>query len=103
MREPAPSLFPDFNLRRVVDAVVQLIRGRTNAVGSFNLAASTTTTTVPNVLISVDSHIFLTPKTAAAASEAIYISAVAEGEFTVTHSIAITTRTFSYMIGTRDE
>lgn len=103
MREPIPSLFKNLDLRRVVDAVVQLIRGRTNAVGSFSLASSVTTTTVQNVLISVESRILLTPTTAAAAAESIYVSNVSEGEFTVTHSSDTSTRTFNYLIATRDE
>jgi hypothetical protein len=103
VREPIPSLFTNLDLRRVVDAVVQLIRGRTNAVGSFSLADSTTTTTVPNVLISEDSRIFLMPRTADAAAEEMYVSDVSEGEFTVTHSSDTSTRTFDYMIATRDE
>lgn len=103
MREPQLGQYKDRLIRDVVFAVIQLIRGRTNAAGSFNLTDSTTTTTVQNVLISENSRVHLTPRTAAAATEAIYVSNVSDGEFTVTHSSDVTTRTFDYMIATRDE
>jgi hypothetical protein len=87
---------------RIVNAVRQLIAGRTNAAGSATLAANATATVVNAPNCAAASQVFLFPKTAHAAAElaagGCYISAVANGSFTVTHANnAQTDRTFAYV------
>jgi len=89
---------------RICRGIRDLFTGRSNAAGSFALTASATTTTVTAPNCGADSEIFLQAKTAHAAAEVgngtIYISAVAQGQFTVTHaSNSQTDRTFAYRIG----
>lgn len=93
------------NLWRVVQAVIQLIQGRSNAVGTVTLRNGQTTTTVTKLIdpaainVALGSKVFLEPETAnaAAARATTYISAVGQGTFTITHANAATTdRTFSF-------
>lgn len=67
--------------------IQQLIEGRSNAVGSCTLTASTTSTAVVAVTCGPNSAVLLSPKTANAASVAAqtYISSVSPGQFVVTH------------------
>lgn len=84
---------------RILQAIRDLFAGRSNAVNSFTLTASTTTTTVTAPNMSVDTHITFSPRTsnAAAALATTYVSAKAQGSFTVTHANTATTdRTFDY-------
>jgi hypothetical protein len=87
------------DLRRVVLAVNELGRGRSNATGEFTLATSTTSTTVTAPNCSAGSVVLIVPKTAnaAAALSTTFISAVNNGSFTVTHAASDQTdRTFGY-------
>lgn len=84
---------------RIVTAIRDLFEGRSNAVGTVTLTASTTTTTVTNLTSGADSKIFLFPTTANGSAElaagGCYISATAQGSFTITHANnAQTDRTF---------
>jgi len=95
-----PSL-EEKDLRRINAAIQALAQGRSNATGSVTLTASVATTTVTNANCSVNSSPYLTPTTANASAEfgngTIYVSAVANGSFTVTHANnAQTDRTFLY-------
>lgn len=84
---------------RILQAIRDLFAGRSNAVGQFTLTASTTTTTVTAPNASVASRITFSPRTsnAAAALGSTYVSAKAQGSFTVTHANnAQTDRTFDY-------
>lgn len=81
----------------------QLASGRSNATGTFTCTTSAATTTVTNENCAEGSHISITPTTANAGAEmgagTIYISATANGSFTVTHANSATaSRTFSYAI-----
>jgi hypothetical protein len=83
--------------------VQDLYEGRSNAKGQFTCTtgAASTVVTAPNC--GLESEIFLFPRHANAASElgagTIYVSAVAQGAFTVTHANnATANRTFSYAI-----
>lgn len=83
----------------LVRSINALATGRGDNRGTFSLTASATTTTVTNPNVSSNSTIVLSPRsaTAAAALGVVYISAKAEGSFTVTHnSSAATDRTFDY-------
>lgn len=73
---------------RIVAVVRQLIEGRSNAVGICTLAANAGTTTVTAPNCGPMSAVFLCPTTANAAAigAAVYVSAVAAGSFTVTHT-----------------
>ena len=100
MKEPSSHLYKDFTIRALSDFIKELIRGRTNAVGQFDLTDSSTTTVVSNALVSKTSRVFLQAASAAADISDLYISAVALGSFTVTHSSDVTTRTFYYHVAT---
>lgn len=89
------------NIRRIVDALIQVIQGRNNATGTFTCAASSTTTVVAAPNCSIDTQVFIRPINANARSEAgpttTYVSAVNQGSFTVTHPSNSTTRTWGYL------
>lgn len=91
------------DIYRIVHAVRQLIEGRSNAIGTVTLTASSTTTTVSDAVnCGADSAVFLFPQTAsaAAAMTVTYIASatVIAGQFIITHdSDAAVDRTFSYI------
>ena len=99
----APQLSPsETQPYRLVNAIRQLMQGRSNAAGSATLAAGAATTTVTAPNCAPGSQVFLFPKTAHAAAElaagGFYVSAVASGAFTLTHANnSQTDRTFSYV------
>jgi len=87
---------------RIVNAIRQLAAGRSNAAGSLTLAAGAASTLINAPNCAAASQVFLFPKTAHAAAElaggGCYVSAVANGSFTVTHANnAQSDRTFAYV------
>lgn len=89
--------------REVATALNQVIQGRNNANGSVTLTASAATTAVSDDSISGDATVLLTPRTANAAAEqaagTLYLSAIANGSFTLTHANnAQSDRTFDYLV-----
>src|ERR1700760_1299363 len=91
------------DLKKIVLALQQLAAGRSNAVGSATLATGASTTIVPAPNCAIGSTPILTPATAAAATElgngTMYVSAVANGSFTITHANSATAgRTFLYAV-----
>jgi hypothetical protein len=97
-----PSI-TETDLKRIVLSIQQLASGRSNAVGSVTLATSASSTTVTDGNCSVGSTPLLTPVTANAAVEVgngtLYVSAVANGSFTLVHANSTTTgRTFLYAL-----
>lgn len=91
------------DLKKIVLAIQQLAAGRSNAVGSVTLATGSATTTVSTPNCAAGSTPILTPATANAAAElgngTMYVSAVANGSFTITHANSATAgRTFLYAI-----
>lgn len=91
------------DLKKLILSLQQIAAGRSNAVGSVTLTASTTTTTVTDNNCAEGSTPILVPTTAHASAEfgngTIYISAVANKSFTITHaSNTQTDRTFRYAI-----
>ena len=99
----APQLSPsETQLYIIVNAVRQLMQGRSNAAGSITLAASAPITTVSAPNCAPGAQVFLFPRTPHAAAElaagTCWVSAVAAGAFTVTHANnPQTDRTFSYV------
>lgn len=92
--------YDDADRTRLVTAVLQLIRGRSNAVGTVTLAAGATSTTVSFDNCSEEGQVFLSPRTAnaAAALATTYISAVNNKSFTIAHANAASTdRTFGFV------
>jgi len=91
------------DLKKIVLAIQQLAAGRSNAVGTVTLTVSAATTTVTDNNCAVGSVPILVPTTANAAAEigngTMYISAVANKSFTITHANSATTgRTFLYAL-----
>ena len=93
------------NTYRIVQAIIQLLQGRSNAVGTVTLRANQTTTVVTKAVhraavnVSADSEVFLTPRTAnaAAALTNVYVSSIVQGGFVLTHaSTATTDRTYGF-------
>ena len=89
---------------QVVQAVRQLVEGRNNASGQVTLTANAASTVVSHPNCSVGSSPTLTPATAHAAAEmgngTIYVSAISNGSFTLTHANnAQVDRTFYYSVG----
>jgi hypothetical protein len=86
---------------QVERTINELLKGRANNVGEVTLTANVTTTTTTDTRIKQSMKIFLSPTTAnaAAALTNVYVSAVADGSFTLTHSNTATVdRTFDYII-----
>ena len=91
------------DLKKIVLALQQLAAGRSNAVGTVTLATGVATTVVSDKNCAAGSTPLLTPMTANAATEigngTLYVSAVANGAFTLTHASSATTgRTFLYAL-----
>jgi hypothetical protein len=91
------------DLKKIVLAIQQLAAGRSNAVGTVTLATGSATTAVTDKNCAIGSVPLLTPTTANAAAEVgngtMFISAVTNGSFTITHANSATTgRTFLYAI-----
>jgi hypothetical protein len=91
------------DLKKIVLAVQQLGAGRSNAVGTVTLTTSAATTVVSDNNCAAGSVPILVPTTANAAAEigngTMYISAVANKSFTITHANSATTgRTFLYAL-----
>lgn len=89
------------NPRRLAIAINGIIDGRTDNYGSVTLTASTAATVVSEARVTDYSTVILTPRTANAAAElgagGMYVSAMANGSFTITHaSNGQTDRTFDY-------
>jgi hypothetical protein len=84
----------------IINTIQQIIRGRTNATGTVTLETGTTTTTVQDDNVAPGDTILLSPQNADAADEllTVWVSATAKGEFTLTHSNDVTTRTFRYLV-----
>lgn len=91
---------PDLDKREVSQAIDQLGKGRSNAVGQFDLALNQISTVVPDDNVASDSVVHLSSLNAAAAAElpSTFVSAYAEGSFTVTHLSNANLRTFKYSI-----
>ena len=91
------------DLKKIVLAIQQLAAGRSNAVGTVTLATGSATTTVTTSNCAAGSVPILVPSSANAAAEVgngtMYVSAVANGAFTIAHVNSATTgRTFLYAI-----
>jgi hypothetical protein len=96
---PAPN---ERNPERLSQAIRELFEGRSNAVGTFNLADDPATSTVVEAMnCGVDSQVLLMPRTADAAAALaagdVYVSAVGQGNFTVTHPVDTSDREFGYV------
>lgn len=84
-------------------SIQQLGAGRSNAVGTVTLATGAATTVVTDANCAAGSVPEPFPTNAASATEYVsgnfYVSAVANGSFTITHTNSATTgRTFRYAI-----
>lgn len=91
------------DLKKVILALQQLAAGRSNATGTVTLVTDASTTTVSDPNCAASTVPLLVPVSANAATEVgngtIYISAVANGSFTITHANSATTgRTFLYAL-----
>lgn len=87
--------------RDVIQAVNELVRGRSNANGTVTLTPNAATTVIAKATIGPDAAVALSPMTAnaAAALATTYVSAVAAGQATLTHANnAQTDRTFRYTV-----
>ena len=91
------------DVRKLVLSLQQLAAGRSNAVGSKTLTTGSATTIVIDKNCAAGSVPILVPTTANVATElgngTLYISAVANGSFTITHANSATAnRTFLYAL-----
>jgi hypothetical protein len=91
------------DLKKIVLAIQQLAAGRSNAVGTVTLATGSGDDDVTTPNCAIGSTPILTPASANAATETgngtLYVSAVANGSFTITHANSSTTgRTFLYAL-----
>ena len=89
--------------KKINTSIQQLCQGRSNAVGTITLKTSSGTTTATDPNCAIATTVLLTPITANAAAEVgngtMYVSAVANGSFTITHANSATTgRTFFYAL-----
>lgn len=95
------------NLRRIVQAIMALLQGRSNAVGQVTLRAGFATTVVTKathpavVNMSVDSEVFYESLTANAAAVrwSLYTTNKVQGGFTINHvNNANADKTFAFLI-----
>ncbi|HEY7246268.1 MAG TPA: hypothetical protein VH678_20535 [Xanthobacteraceae bacterium] len=90
------------DLAKIVFTVRQLCEGRSNAVGTFTLAANVASTTVTAQNCGAGSSVLCFPATAGAAAEwkngTMYIGTVSNGSFVVSHANSTQTdRTYMYV------
>jgi hypothetical protein len=88
-------------IRRIVQAIIQLVEGRHNAADEFTLTPGAAQTVVSHPNCSLECHPQFSARTAnaAAALATTYISAIDQGSFTVTHANnAQVDRTFGYTV-----
>ena len=99
--------FSETNIGRIVQAIIQLMQGRSNAVGRVTLRANQTTTVVTRatdpaaVNMSVDSEVFYSALSADAAAVgwSLWTSNKIQGGFTINHvSDAKTGKVFAFEI-----
>jgi hypothetical protein len=95
---PSPN---ETNLFRIVRGIRDLFEGRRNTTGTVTLSTGTAATTVTHANFGKDSVPVLTPLHANAAAEigngTMYVSARAQGSFTIAHANnATTNRTFAF-------
>ncbi|HYW61213.1 MAG TPA: hypothetical protein VE909_11845 [Xanthobacteraceae bacterium] len=94
---------PDESDRHKINtAINQLAQGRSNAVGTLTLVANVAITVVAAANCGAGSVVLLSPLTAHAAAElgngTVFVSAVANGSFTLTHANnAQTDRVFGFV------
>jgi len=86
---------------RIVQAVRQLMEGRSNATGSVTLTANVATTTVTAPVCAAGSTVLLFPETTSAATEfgagTLKVGTISNGSFVVTHvNSATADRTFRW-------
>jgi hypothetical protein len=96
-----PTLPQGADLRRVVETVQMVMRGKFNAVTTLTLAAGVTTTVFIDERIGGESFIGLTPLSAnaAAAVPTTWVSARDKGQATITHAnTASVDRAYSVLI-----
>ena len=91
------------DLKKVILAIQQLAAGRSNATGRVTLVTGAATTVVADPNCAAGTVPLLTPASANAATEVgngtMFVSAVANGSFTITHANSTTTgRTFLYAL-----
>jgi len=87
------------SIRRIVQAVIELVNGRHNSRGVVSLATGSTSTVVTAPNCSLEAIPVLSPLTAnaAAALATTYIAAIEQGSFTIHHaSNAQADRTFGW-------
>ena len=101
MSAPVVGTF-DKDLTKYAQAINELGRGRSNAVGSVTLRASQTTTTVPAPNCGAGNAVLLFPATANAAAivATTYVLAtnVTPGQFIITHPSNANTDTTFYWV-----
>jgi hypothetical protein len=75
-------------LSKIVGAIQELTKGRSNATGTVTLTANAASTAVTAMNCGSASYPFLIPLTAnaAAALATTYVSAINNGSFTLTHA-----------------
>ena len=91
---------PQASVPEIAAAISQLAQGGSNAIGTFTLTVSTTTTTIPSVVCSAAANVFVTPLTAHAANDQGIMSIVAgDKQFVITHANNTRNdRTFGYVV-----
>ena len=87
--------------RAVAEVVNGIMDGKTNNIGTVTLAQSSTTTTLTDARIGIESVILFTPTSSNSASEMahLFISAQTNGSATITHrNTGHADLTFQYII-----
>jgi len=88
-------------IRKIVVAVNNILRGKTNNTGTVTLTAGSATTTLTDIRIGINSVITLQPTTANAAGALanVYFGSAGDGTITINHANnAQVDRTFLYCV-----
>ena len=96
------ALSPYSDQRETSEVVNNILSGKLNATATVTITNSATSTAVSDFRVGPDSVILFMPTTAASATElasgSMYVSARAKNTFTITHTNAVTTRSFAYVV-----
>lgn len=96
------ALSPYSDQRETSEVVNNILSGKLNATATVTITNSATSTAVSDFRVGPDSVILFMPTTAAGATElasgSMYVSARAKNTFTITHTNAVTTRSFGYVV-----
>lgn len=84
--------------REISNVVNNILNGKINSTGNVTLTNSSATTTLYDARIGDDSVILFMPTTSDASTENIHVTGRQNGQATLNHASATTTRSYAYIV-----